>query len=383
MMRRLLLFSCSLLRPAGARGGRAVRRTIRVGRNQRRRNGEGGPARRSPSGAQAARPRRSRARSTSAPTARSRSPTSPATSPSRAAAARRPRSRPSRPRAARSATRRARCSPSSRSTSSSAAPGPKRARGIRAATSCGAATGATQRLGRLQHRRARGHPHHRQVNLRQHPASATSTAALTLETVSGSVRIVNAGRARHRPIDLRRHRDRRHARSTARSKPEAISGNGPPPRMTCAQLALNTVSGNVELEDVTAERVDGAGDQRHHHVPRRPAAERPLRVHLALRQHPPRHSAPAPGSRSRRRRSAGRSIPTSRSPCGGAQPGRRGRGAARHSRRRRRNPRADDVLRLDHHHETLAADGLSPTTFCCRVSRHRAAGFPSHRRQNR
>ena len=51
-----------------------------------------------------------------------------------------------------------------------------------------------QRLGRLQRRRAGGHADHRQVDLWRHQRARHHAAALTLETVSGNVRIANAGR---------------------------------------------------------------------------------------------------------------------------------------------------------------------------------------------
>ena len=106
-------------------------------------------------------------------------------------------------------TRRERRSPSSPSTSSSAAPAPRFARAI---------PGIENRRGDR-----RGMPRRRRVADRgagRAPASPSGRSrasitvsdiagALTLETVSGSVRLANTGRLATAKIDFRRHRDGR------------------------------------------------------------------------------------------------------------------------------------------------------------------------------
>jgi DUF4097 and DUF4098 domain-containing protein YvlB len=77
---------------------------------------------------------------------------------------------------------------------------------------------------------------------------------LTLETISGTVRIINAGRmvnGRSISGDI----ELADTRVEGALEAGTISGTVRLRRLTARSLALNSVSGNVEMEDVTAERI--------------------------------------------------------------------------------------------------------------------------------
>jgi DUF4097 and DUF4098 domain-containing protein YvlB len=79
--------------------------------------------------------------------------------------------------------------------------------------------------------------------------------ALTLETVSGTVRIANAGRmANGRSIsgDI----EVLDTKIDGALEAGTISGTVRLRKVSARSLAINSVSGNVELEDVTSERID-------------------------------------------------------------------------------------------------------------------------------
>ena len=174
---------------------------------------------------------------------------------------------------------------------------------------------------------------------------------LTLETISGTVRIINAGRiVNGRSISG----DIELADTKVEGALEAgtISGTVRLRKLTARSLALNSVSGNVEMEDVDGGTDRRAGHQRKYHLCRRPPAQRPLRAHLALGQHPDgdpgRHGLPGRSQLVQRFHQYRHPDHDVRRPERPAQPG-----AARHGGQWWRGPRSHDLLGHDSHHEAL------------------------------
>ena len=207
---------------------------------------------------------------------------------------------------------------------------------------------------------------------------------LTLETVSGAVRVANAGRTvngRSISGDI----ELNDTKVEGALEAGTISGTVRLRRLTARSLAVNSVSGNVVMEDVTAERMGAqsisgditfAGDLQPNGRYEFAAHSGNVRVALPAATGFQLEASTFSGS-------INTDIPVTmarrlRQPGWSARPR-----LARHGRRRWGLPRSDDLLGLDRHRQAIA--GLAgPTTCRCWVSQQlRSRQAPTSRESSK